>query len=423
MATPRSSATARLAQTLKRRRDTLHRRRQDIAARPLLYASLASLVLLLFAAIVWPFTHAHLQSIAVLNLVANKQVPSTLRKVALEPIDSTVLTLPLPSGPVRARLYTPKDHPNAPALIVLHGVHHLGMDEPRMIAFASAIASCGLRVLTPELPGIKDYHIGAPTIATIGDSAKWLAEESRPPRTGHELATPAAFVPVGILGLSFSGGLSLLSAADPRWHPYIKFVVAVGSQDNMARVADYYRTGNDPRPDGTIEYLAPHEYGPLVLEYQNLEDFVPPADRPALREVLRAHLYEDPPAERQAMAKLTWFQAAQAEQLIATTSAYTRQLLHESAIRHTDYAVTVSPHGHLAHLDTPVYLLHGEADNIIPAAETQWMAAELPPHTLQAELISPVISHLDLDGLGPTALDQLRLVHFFALVLHAAESR
>jgi pimeloyl-ACP methyl ester carboxylesterase len=122
------------------------------------------------------------------------------------------------------------------------------------------------------------------------------------------------------------------------------------------------------------------------------------------------------------MAKLTWFQAAQAEQLMATTSAYTRQLLQASTARHLDYAKTVSPHGHLGQLDTPVYLLHGEADNIIPAAETQWMAAELPKHTLKAELISPVISHLDMDGLGPTALDQLRLVHFFALLLHAAES-
>jgi dienelactone hydrolase len=406
---PQANGVSRLAQTLQGQRDVLRRQRNALAERPRIYTALIVLVLALLCVLAWPFLHAHLQAVAVLDLVANKQVPPALREVTLEPVDSTVLTLPLPSGPVRARLYTPQNHPNAPGLIVLHGVHHLGMDEPRMIAFASALASCGLRVLTPELPGIKDYHVDADTIATIGDSAAWLAAQQN-----HK--------PVGILGLSFSGGLSLLAAADPRWHNAIQFVTAVGSQNNMARVADYYRTGNDPRPDGTIEYLAPHEYGPLVLEYQHLQDFAPAADVPALRAVLRAHLYEDKPAEKQAMAKLTWFQAAQAEQLMATTSAYTRQLLHDSTLRHLNYARTVSPHGHLGTLDTPVYLLHGEADNIIPAAETQWMAAELPRHTLKAELISPVISHLDMDGLGPTALDQLRLVHFFALLLHAAES-
>ncbi len=405
MPTPRTRplGTGRLAARLLARRSAL-------AQRPRLYTGIVVLLLLLIVGLVWPFTVSHLQAIAVLDLVANKQVPPLLRGIALEPIDTTIITLPLPSGAVRARLYTPKRHPQAPGLVVLHGVHYLGMDEPRMIAFASALSSCGLRVLTPELPGIKDYHVDANTVATIGDSAQWLSQQ----QNGR---------PVGVLGLSFSGGLSLLAASDPRWHPYIKFVTAIGSQDNMARVADFYRTGNDPRPDGTIEYLAPHEYGPLVLEYQHLEDFVPAPDMPALREVLRAHLYEDKPAERNAMAKLTWFQAAQAEQLMATNSQYTRELLRDSEGRHLDYAASVSPHGHLGTLTTPVYLLHGEADNIIPAAETQWMAAELPRHTLKAELISPVLSHLDLDGAGPTPWDELRLVHFFALVVHAAESR
>ena len=69
----------------------------------------------------------------------------------------------------------------------------------------------------------------------------------------------------------------------------------------------------------------------------------------------------------------------------------------------------------------PVYLLHGEGDNIIPSAETAWMAAELPRSDLEAQLISPVLSHLNLDGTGPGTLDRLRLVHFFALVLHSAE--
>ena len=88
---------------------------------------------------------------------------------------------------------------------------------------------------TPELPDIKDYHVGANSIATIGDSAKWLATQNH----GK---------PVGVMGLSFSGGLSLLAAADPVYRPSIRFVVAVGSQDAMSRVAAYYRTGEDARP-------------------------------------------------------------------------------------------------------------------------------------------------------------------------------
>ena len=73
----------------------------------------------------------------------------------------------------------------------------------------------------------------------------------------------------------------------------------------------------------------------------------------------------------------------------------------------------LSPHGMLRTMTTPVYLLHGQADNIIPAAETLWMASELPGTTLQDVLVSPVLSHWIWT----------ELVHFFALVMHATERK
>lgn len=380
--------------------------REAIAARPRLYAAIG---LAFLTTLAWPFTLAHLQAVAVLDQVANKPVYEPLRWFITNPVTTTELTLQLPGGPIRARLYAPANHPNAPAIIVLHGVHYLGIDEPRLVAFASAMSSCGLRVLTPELPDIKDYHIGTNSIATIGDAAAWLSAQQN-----HR--------PVGIIGLSFSGSLALLAATSPHFSPYIKFIVAIGSEDEMSRVANYYITGADPRPNGTTELLPPHEYGALVLEYEDLQDLAPAADLLALRSVLRAHLYEDAPAERAALATLTPAQTAEARQLMDTTSPTTRSILATDEARHLQDMADVSPHGNLAHLTTPVYLLHGEADNIIPSAESQWLEADLPTEALQASLISPVISHLDLDGKGPTATDQLRLVHFFAQILHAAES-
>jgi len=62
-------------------------------------------------------------------------------------------------------------------------------------------------------------------------------------------------------------------------------------------------------------------------------------------------------------------------------------------------------------LTAPVYLLHGRADNIIPAAETLWMASELPRTLLREVLVSPVLSQVNLDA-KPGVWDQWRLVHF-----------
>ncbi len=405
-----------LAQTLRRQREARSPAPQPRPTRQgqrLPAAAFSLLVIALLLVVLWPHFRAFAQAAAVLKLVANQPVPKPLRWTVADHVAVDELSFPASTGRVRARLYTPVDHPNAPALVVLHGVHHLGIDEPRLIAFATAMSACGLRVLTPELPDIKDYHVGPNSIATIGEATEWLS---------HAIGGR----PVGVMGLSFSGGLALLAAADPQFGPSIKFVFAVGSQDEMQRVAAFYRTGEDALPNGTEQLLSPNEYGPLVLEYENLEDFVPSADLTPLRAVLRAHLYEDQPnspAEKAALAALNPRQAGEARALMATDSPTTRALLAKAEARHITDMARVSPHGHLSQLTVPVYLLHGAGDNIIPSAETLWMESELPTTTLRAALISPVLSHIDLDGGDPGALDNLRLVRFFALILREAETR
>jgi dienelactone hydrolase len=366
-----------------------------------------AVVLLLLGFATWPVVRAHLQAIAILKLVSGQPVPRLISAVIQEPVESKVIEFPAGGAMVRARMYLPRRRAHAPALVVLHGVHHLGMNEPRLMSFAAAMASCGLQVLTPELPNIKDYHIDADSVRTIADSAQWFASQ-----TGG---------PVGVMGLSFSGGLALVAAADPRYERSFKFAFAVGSQDEMSRVAQFYLTGRELRPDGTVEELSPHEYGALVLEYEHLDDFVPASDVAAVRAVLREHLYENKQAELGAMNQATVVQRAEAVALMDTNSRKTRARLATAEILRRKEMDGLSPHGILKTMTTPVYLLHGEADNIIPSAETLWMAHELPNATLRAALVSPVLSHLDLDGAKPGIWDELKLVHFFALVMQAAE--
>jgi pimeloyl-ACP methyl ester carboxylesterase len=375
----------------------------------LIFWALLCTALVVFCSAVWRPVRVHLQALAVVRQVAGQPVP----RVALaltEPVMREDLTLRIEDQEmVRAREYLPVHQPNAPAMVIFHGVHHLGIDEPRLVAFAAAMASCGIRVLTPELPDIKDYRVSQASVQTIGGSVKWFAEH-----TGG---------PVGVMGLSFSGGLALVAAADPLYHRDFKFVMAVGSQDSMARVTDYYRTGSDLRPDGTLERLPAHEYGPLVLEYEYLDDFIPARDLAPVRAVLRAHLYEDSREEVQASLALNEIQKREALELMDATSATTHARIAATAQKHAREMAGLSPGGRLEGLRTPVYLLHGEGDNIIPAAETLWMASELPRTELKAVLVSPVISHLDLDGAGPRAMDYWHLLHFFAEVMQASESR
>src|SRR5512135_2141330 len=103
-------------------------------------------------------------------------------------------TVDTPQGPMRARYYLPSGVSDPPGMVVCHGVHHLGIDEPRMMKFAHAIASAGVMVITPELKELADYHIDPKSITTIGRASEML--RARVKRSG-----------VGVLGLSFAGGL------------------------------------------------------------------------------------------------------------------------------------------------------------------------------------------------------------------------
>jgi len=80
----------------------------------------------------------------------------------------------------------------------------------------------------------------------------------------------------------------------------------------------------------------------------------------------------------------------------------------------------ISPQGKLGNLQTPVFILHGSTDDIIPSTESVWLKREVPPKYLRAVLITPAFSHVDPQKRA-TWGDELRLIHFLANVLHASD--
>ena len=307
-------------------------------------------------------------------------------------------------GPLRYRVYKPQDVTNPGGVVLLHGVHHLGIEDPRMWNLARALAGAGVLVMTPELQDLADYRVTARTIDVIGDAA--LVLSTRMQRK------------VGVIGLSFAGGLSLLAAARPEYGPKIGFVLAIGAHDDMGRVARFFAANVIARPDGTQSTLAAHEYGVLVLAYAHLEDFFSPRDIPAAREALREWLWEKPDAMKAASALSTAGQKEFDELL------HHRELLRDALLQeitlHKDEMEAVSPHGHMAELHAPVYLLHGAGDTVIPASETLWLAKDVPAQYLKTSLVSQALVHVDMGGKVKWH-DQWQLVDFMAQVLDATD--
>jgi pimeloyl-ACP methyl ester carboxylesterase len=352
--------------------------------------------------------YTYLRAAGLLLRIENPQHPGRLGSIHTYPIVESPMEIRTPSGSIRARLYTPVGIANAPGMLVVHGVHHLGIEEPRLVAFARALSSSGIQVLTPELPALADYHVDPHSIDLIGASARDFAQ--------------SLDRKVGILGISFGGGLSLMAAANPRYQRYIRFVVSIGAHDDLERVSQFFITNQILRPDGTTLQMSAHEYGPLVLIYSHVEDFFPAAEVDAAREALRLLLWEKVDDSRKAAEKLSLPSRAKMQSLynhhIEPLSDEIEQVLTQ---RHADMAA-VSPHDRLWSLEVPVLLLHGSADNVIPPTELLWLEHDVPPADLKAALTSPVLSHVSMEG-NPTLADNFRLVRFMAKMLELVDEQ
>ena len=346
----------------------------------------------------------HLRSLSLMLRFSNPQGHGVATHFASHPFTEEDGVAQTPHGPLRYRMYAPQDIKNPGSIVLLHGVHHLGIEDPRMWNLARALAGAGVLVMTPELQDLADYRVTARTIDVIGDSAVVLSR--RMDRT------------VGVIGLSFAGGLALLAANRTEFRDKIGYVVAIGAHDDMGRVARFFAANVIARPDGIETPFQAHEYGVLVLAYSHLEDFFSPKDVPIAREALRQWLWEQPDALK-AAAALSPDGQKELDLLLHHRDQMREPLLAEITL-HKDEMAAVSPHGHLAQLHTMVFLLHGAGDTIIPSSETLWLAKDVPQSDLRSALVSPALVHVDM-GDQVTWQQQWQLVDFMAQVLDATE--
>jgi pimeloyl-ACP methyl ester carboxylesterase len=369
---------------------------------------IVSIVVITLVALAWYPTYAHLRAIAVLLRIESSTAHGFFANRGIHPIKTEESTYDVGARSLRTRLYLPRDVQHAPALVILHGVHHLGYNEPRLVRFAKAMSGTGLVVATPNLPEIADYEIRPISIDEIAAAADDLAARMHAPC-------------VGVLGLSFAGGLALEAASDPATSQHICYIVAIGAHDDMARVMNFFATDQAVYPDGHTQPMHSHEYGALVAIYSHPEDYFPAADVNTAREAIRLQLYEQVPKAKELAKAMTPAGQALMSKLLADDESQVKPTLGATLEKHRAEMDAVSPASQLYRLHVPVMLLHGAGDNVIPPSETLWLAKDIPAQDLRAVLISPAISHVEV-GKGATLFDKFRLVHFIVQLLNEAKT-
>ncbi len=347
--------------------------------------------------------------------------PRTIAEWNTEDLVESETTIPWRGGILRGRVYRPSSagraaEPSsltAPATLLVPGIHASGLDEPRLVQFARDIASTGRIVVTTELTDLKRYSISTRTTDMIEDAASWLSSRSGFAPEGR----------VGMMGISFAGGLSIVAASRPSIRDRVAFVMSFGGHGDLPRTLQYLCTGKSP--DGSSR--PPHDYGIAIILLGVADRVVPREQVQPLRDAIFRFLqasHVDMVDKAQAQIE---FAAATALGVALPEPARTL-MKYVNARDVAQIGPILLPHvvalGGDAALSpassrpgAPVYLLHGTDDNVIPAVESALLADTLRARGVEViQLATPLITHAEVDR--SAALHAVwELVRFWANLL------
>ncbi|HXE79239.1 MAG TPA: hypothetical protein VNK41_00675, partial [Vicinamibacterales bacterium] len=332
-----------------------------------------------------------------------------------------IAPLPTRHGAIRSRVFRPLERIER-AVILVPGVHAMGVEEPRLAFLSTELAASGIAVAAIELPDLMRFELTPRTVDMIEDAARWLSER-------RDLATDGR---IGLIGVSFAGGLSIVAAGRPTIRDRLAFVFSLGGHGDVERTLRYLCTGIEPaHPDDGVgaagRRRTPHDYGVAILLLRFADRLVPPEQVAPLRGAILTFLRASHLDVIDKPAAAPVFAAALEQEHALPEPA--RTLMHFVNTRNvTELGPRLLPVLEQTAFDpslspersdppaAPVYLLHGVDDQVIPSVETRRLARHLESRTRVRVLLTPLISHAQTDG-SQDPIEVFRLVRFWAAML------
>jgi dienelactone hydrolase len=339
--------------------------------------------------------------------------------------------VPTRNGNIPARLYEPEGGVRRTVLL-MPGVHRDGINESRLVGLAEDLAATGYRVVTVAAPDLQRFKITPQVTDVIEDAVKWTSEQPQFRTDGK----------IGVLGISFTGGLSIVAAGRESIRDRVAFVMSFGGHGDLARALHYLTSGEvlgDLERAKASSVVAgadhvgvhpPHDYG-LAVVLLNLADRVVPADQvEALAKGIDGFLLAsslavtDPPKSVPVFAAMKEYQ----ETLPEPSRTY-MQYVNDRAVDKLGpillpVADALKTHPGMSALSAeratppsaPIFLLHGIDDNVIPSVETVLLAEHLERKADVTGLLSGLITHAEVNR-TPGAIEVWRLAKFWREIM------
>ena len=261
------------------------------------------------------------------------------------------------------------DDPRA-GLVLVPGVTLLGKEDPRLIAFAQALARAHFEVLVPDLPGLKNLRVCADDAGTIADALSALSLH----RAAQGNTT------VGLIAICYSTGPAMIALLDERIRGVAQFMLAIGGYYDIEAVIGFITTGRYRNPvDGTECHRVPDEYGKWVFAISNADALENEQDRELLDSMARRRL-DDDKADISDLASGLSDEGRRVYALLENRDPERVAALIASLPRHVvdEIAKLDLKRRDFSGLEMRFILIHGNDDAIIPETESIALARALP---------------------------------------------
>jgi dienelactone hydrolase len=400
---------------------------------PLTRRSRAALVLLLLAGLFFFVALPYLDALGFIIRAAD--LPGTPATVAAWRANAFTrdaeITVPTRGGPIPARFFRPSRQTRR-TLVLIPGVHRDGINESRLVGLAEDLAATGYGVLTVAAPDLQRFKVTPAVTDTIEDAVKWTSEQPQFRTDGK----------IGIVGISFSGGLSIIAAGRDSIKDRVAFVMSFGGHGDLSRAMHYLTTGEvlgdleKAKKSSAVlgaDHVGvhpPHDYG-LAVVLLNLADRVVPADQVApLSKGIDGFLLAsslavtDPPKAIPVFEEMKKYQ----ETLPEPSRTY-MQYVNDRAVDKlgpilSPVADALKDHPAMPSLSperavppiAPIFLLHGVDDSVIPSVETVLLAEHLRGKARVKGLLSGLITHAEVNRTA-TSTEVWRLASFWRAIM------
>lgn len=337
------------------------------------------------------------------------------------------INVPTRQGNVPGRFYRPARQTRR-TIMLMPGVHRDGINESRLVGLAQDLAATGFGVLTVAAPDLQHFKVTPQVTDVIEDALKWTSEQPQFRTDGK----------IGMLGISFAGGLSIVAAGRDSIRDRVAFVMSFGGHGDLARAMHYLTTGevvgdleSAKRSSAVlgadhVRVHPPHDYG-LAVTLLNLADRVVPADQvePLSKGIDGFLLASSLAVTDPAKAVPVFEEMKKYQQTLPEPSRTYMRYVNDRAVDKlgpilSPVADALKDHPAMPSLSpehatppkAPVFLLHGVDDNVIPSVETVLLAEHLKGKVRVEGLLSGLITHAEVDRTA-TSTEVWRLARFW----------